>query len=278
MVVLGCGSEPAPDDESVTGPVLPDTIAGLSVAGEPEHYDTESIYAYINGHAEVYLAYGMQRCLSQRYIGPDGAGEIVVDLFEMASPSDAFGVYSHDRSGETVPVGNQGVYRHGWLSFWQGSWYGSVTDVSGADEARAAVLAVARAVAGALPEGGEVPELVGRLPAELVDQQTVCYLHSPQVLNAHVDVGSDNPFGLGEGAEAAVGRIAGEGTRGHALVVRYPTGRAAADVDAGLRRGEAGDRPDMLVGLRGALLAAVVGEVDDERAEGLLEEMLRGEP
>ena len=78
--------------------VLPLEVAGWTASGDSEIYDTESIFAYIDGHAEVYLAYGMKRCVSRRYVESDGGAEIVVDLFEMASPADAFGVFSHDRS------------------------------------------------------------------------------------------------------------------------------------------------------------------------------------
>jgi hypothetical protein len=36
-------------------------------ASEPvAHFDTETIFDYIDGHAEVYLAYGMKRSLARR--------------------------------------------------------------------------------------------------------------------------------------------------------------------------------------------------------------------
>jgi hypothetical protein len=44
----------------------------------------------------------------------------------MPSTADAFGVYSHDRVGEEVDVGQGAIHRLGWLSFWKGHWYGSI--------------------------------------------------------------------------------------------------------------------------------------------------------
>lgn len=258
-----------------TEPKLPAEVAGWTASGEVELYDTETIYDYIDGHAEVYVAYGFRRSISQRYGGPND-GEIVVDLFELASPEDAFGVFSHDRAGEPVAVGNGGVYRFGWLSFWQGPWAGSVYWNGGGEPDREAILAIGRAVASALPAGGEEPELVGRLPADGLDPQSVCFLRSPQILNAHVFVGVDNPFGLGPGVEAVVGRYEVEGQPVDLVVVKYPDDNAGDDAEERLQE-DAGDLPPTMVGRQGRLVAAVVGEVPDAAGSALLDAALGGE-
>jgi hypothetical protein len=260
----------------VTNPVFPAEIRGWVADGGPEAYDTESIYAYIDGHAEVYMAYGMQRCISQRYAAPDGNDEIVVDLFEMASPADAFGVFSHDRAGEEVTVGQGGIYRLGWLSFWSGPWYGSVYAAGGDEASRDAVLAVAGEVAAGLPAGGEFPALVSALPEDGLETTSVCWLRSPQILNAHVFVGGENPFDLGPGVEAVVGRYERDGSEGHLVVVKYPSESAAEMVEHGARSGAAADGPEMLMGRDGAVVAAVVGAETGEWAEILLAETLGG--
>ncbi len=276
LLLVGCGGAREPVEETVTGPDWPVQVGGWTAADGPETYDTETIFSYIDGHAEVYLAYGMKRCISLRYLGPDGDGEIIADLFEVASSADAFGVFSHDRDGETVAVGNDGVYRHGWLSFWQGSWAGSVYSVDGDDGSRDAVLEIGRALAAILPTGGETPVLVGRLPADAVDPQSVCYLRSPQILNAHVFVGSDNPFAIGPDVEAVVGQLFDGDGRSQVVLVRYPSEETAADVEARLRGTESDDRPELLVGRSGPLLAAVIGVDDEVRANSILEDVLGG--
>ena len=235
VLVFGCGSGSDSADKEMTSPIFPSEVAGFSADGEMTAYDTESIYAYINGHAEVYMAYGMRRCLSQRYLGPDNDTEIVVDLFEMASPADAYGVFSHDRSGEAVAVGQGGVFRHGWLSFWTGSGYGSVYASGGEGSFRDAVLEIGRAAADVLPAGGEIPALVDRLPADGLDPASVCFLRSPQILNAHVVVGSDNVFGLGPGVEAVVGKYDLGDSVFHLVLVEHPSAAAAESVEADAR-------------------------------------------
>jgi len=276
---MACRQGSEPPKAEVTTPVLPLEVAGWKADGAGDVYDTESIFAYIDGHAEVYLAYGMKRCVSQRYTNPGDDAEIIVDLFEMASPADAFGVFSHDRSGEIVDVGQGGVFRFGWLSFWKGSWYGSVTSMSGDDGVRDAVLALGRAVAEDLPGEGHVPELVSRLPADGLDSSSVCFLRSPTILNAHVFVGDDDPFGLGGGAEAVVGAYELDGAAVHLVVIRYEDEDDAEAVERALSAAGPGEtgRPLMTVGRRGPVVAAVVGEPRDELSESLLVEALGGE-
>ena len=88
VVVMACSDQPRPSPEAAPeGVALPVEVEGWRATGEREVWDTETIFSYIDGHAEVYLAYGMKRCISQRYSGPEGEPEIVVDLFEVGSSS-----------------------------------------------------------------------------------------------------------------------------------------------------------------------------------------------
>jgi hypothetical protein len=279
VAALSVGCSPTIDqgESPVIVQPLADENAGWEAEGAQETYDTESIYAYIDGHAEVFLAYGMQRCVSRRYSGPGGVGEVVVDLFEMPSPADAYGVYSHDRDGEVVDVGQGAIYRLGWLSFWKDSWYGSVYAGDGAT--REDVIRLAAAVADGLPGDGEPPELPGRLPSTGLDGSSVCYLRSPQILNAHVWVGTNNPFDLGPETEAVVGEYALDGGPAHLVIVRYPDGEAAARAEERLRTAasDGSGASAMTIGRRDELIAAVVGEPGGDEASTLLEQALGGE-
>jgi hypothetical protein len=277
-ILVGCG--PAADDGGETvSSVLPATAAGWVADGDEQLFDTESIYGYINGHAEVYLAYGMKRCVSRRYRAADGDGEIVVDLFEMASPADAYGVFSHDRDGDEVEVGQGGIYRLGWLSFWKGPWYGSVYATGVSDGMAEAVLAVARAAVVGVSEGGGVPALVDRLPVENLDPTSVCFLRSPQILNAHVFVGSDNILGLGPQVDAVVGEYVSTGGAVHLVLVEYPDEAAAEAVEErALEAARSGaDGPGIILARDGALVAAVVGDERGELNESLLDVVMGGE-
>ena len=277
FLLAGCGPTGQTENE-MTEPGFPNEVSGWRSVDETQHFDTESIYSYIDGHAEVYLAYGMKRCLSQRYAAVGGEDEIVVDLFEMASPADAFGVYSHDRAGEEVEVGRGGVYRHGWLSFWTGSWYGSVYASGSGESTREAVLEVGRAVAAGLPNDGEAPDLVFSLPPDGLDPTSVCFLRSPQILGAHIFVGSGNVLRINPEVEAVVGRYAWDGSTAHLVVVRYPSVPAAEAVErAAVDDAASGvGSPEMVFGRNGSMVAVVVGSETGGRGEDLLASALGG--
>jgi hypothetical protein len=225
VLMLSCrevGESPA----SIAAAV-PEAVDGWRSSEPIAAYDVESIYEYIDGHAEVYLAYGMKRSLARRYTGPDGEEDIVLDLFELASPADAFGVFTHDLDGVPVGIGRGSRYRYGWLSFWQGRWFISVSAEMESDRAKEAVLELGRAVAEVLPDAGGRPEIVDSLPPEGLDPGSVRFLRHPQILNTHVWVDDENVFRLTPETAAALGAYDFEGTRAHLLIIDY-TGEALA--------------------------------------------------
>ena len=232
--LMGCSDETKePGLNGNVEPVIPTDVAGWRSVDQGQIYDTESIYSYIDGHAEVYMAYGMVRCLSRRYSGPEGEPDIVLDLFEQASASDAFGVFTHDRDGEEVDIGQGGLFRHGWLSFWKGHWFGSVYAEGESVASKEAVLALGRAAADAMTDVGEVPLLVAELPTDGLDPRSVRFLHTQEILNGVVYLGYENALQFGPEVDAVVGRYQRPEGGGWLLVVDYPdirrTGRGRGD-------------------------------------------------
>jgi len=259
------------DVDGTANPVMPTEVAGWRLVDEGQSYDTESIYSYIDGHAEVYLAYGMVRCLSRRYSGPEGEPDIVLDLFEQASPADAFGVFTHDRDGEEVDIGQGGLFRHGWLSFWKGHWFGSVYAEGESEASVEAVLALGRAAADAINEVGDVPPLVAELPADGLDPRSVRYLHTQEILNGVVYLGYENALRFGPEVDAVVGRYQRPDGDGWLLLVDYPDDASAELAEGGAI--EAG----IAVRRQGSRLAAVLAPEPQAAGDGLLADAIGGE-
>ena len=272
VLLSACAAEPQPvaEDESVNLSI-PVEVAQWRGAGDWEEYNTETIYGYIDGHAEVYMAYGMVRCLSRRYSGPEGEPDIVLDLFEQASASDAFGAFTHDRDGEDVDIGQGGLFRHGWLSFWKGHWFGSVYAEGESAASKEAVLALGRAAAGAMRDVGEVPPLVAELPTDGLDPRSVRFLHTQEILNGVVYLGYENALQFGPEVDAVVGRYQRPEGSGWLLLVDYPD-----DVTTELAEGgaiEAG----IAVKRKGSRLAAVLAPEPQTAGDGLLAAAFGGE-
>jgi len=272
MMLMSCSQGPPTGAESGSiDASLPAEVGGWRAIDEVSVYDTESIYSYIDGHAEVYMAYGMVRCLSRRYSGPEGEPEIVLDLFEQASAADAFGVFTHDRDGEEVDIGQGGLFRHGWLSFWKGHWFGSVYVEGESEASKEAVLALGRAAADAIAEVGEVPPLVADLPAEGLDPRSVRFLHTQEILNGVVYLGYENALQFGPEVDAVVGRYQRPEGGGWLLLVDYPDDASAELAEGGAI--EAG----IAVRRQGSRLAAVLAPEPQTAGDGLLADAFGGE-
>jgi hypothetical protein len=212
---------------------LPDEAAGWRASAPVDRYDRRTIFGYIDGHGEVYLAYGMEACDTRRYSGPHGEGDVVVDAFAMESSAGAYGVFTHSREGEPADVGQGGSYGYGTLLFWKGRYFVSVYAERESGKAREAVLALGRAVAAAIAETGEPPALAARLPRKGLDLTSLVYLSHPRILEAHVPVGPDNPLGVGPQAPAVTGRYRSDGGTADLVLVEYPDEAAAGAAAAG---------------------------------------------
>lgn len=207
--------------------LAPDRIKQWTVSGKDRLFDRQTIFELLNGGAEVYLHFGMKRVLAREYERP-GAPSLSLLVFDMASASDAYGIFSHERAGPSAGVGQDSDHEAGLLRFWRGRYFVSVTHYKDTKPAREAARELGRAVASRIRKAGERPRLVGQLPAEGLDAASVRYLRSAVVLPMAVPELAGVDLGLGKGAEVAVGRYSGGG----AVAVLIKLADAAAAKDA----------------------------------------------
>ncbi|MBN1344289.1 MAG: hypothetical protein JXQ73_16500 [Phycisphaerae bacterium] len=89
-------------------------------AGEPKRYDSSTLEDYIDGAARPYLEYGMTDLIHAIYMHKSRPERrMVVDVYEMASPLAAYGIYSTLRPEgvEGVDLGTSGFWSEGLLCF-----------------------------------------------------------------------------------------------------------------------------------------------------------------
>jgi hypothetical protein len=263
---------------------LPRSVDGWTAAEPATVYDQESIYSYIDGHAEVYLAYGMSRCLARRYTAPAGESDLVLDIFELASPADAYGVFTHDTDGEPVGIGDGSLYRYGWLSFWQDRYFVSLLAEAESERAEQAVLDLARGVAALLPAAGSSPPaIVSALPAAGLEPRSVRFLRHPQILANHIYLDEENLFALGAKTAAVLASYQREESGARLLLIDYPEAAAATRAQgafgarflpAGAGEGPAESETGGWYGSRVAAtrLIVVIGADDQQTAAALLDE------
>ncbi len=214
---------------------LPKQIAGWTAEPADRLYDPTTIFEYIDGAGEVYRAYNMRSCLSRRYENPQGPA-IVLDIFDMGSPDDAFGVFTHDADGEVVPIGQDGRFRPGWLNFWKHRYFVSVYAEEETQAAAEAVKELGRRVASGIPQEGKRPKIVDLLPADGLDSKRIRYLHHPVVLNYHYYLSDENILNLTPETEAVLADYQRGEQHSRLLLINYPNQREAETAFTGFRR------------------------------------------
>ena len=217
------------NQEGVMKHLIPEKIDGWR-AVEDNFYDPQSIFDYIDGAGEVYRAYNFQLLLARRFQGPEER-LIFVDLFFMGSPADAFGVFTHDREGEKLPIGGSAVYKGGLLSFWKGSYFVSVYAEEETPKTKEMVLNLGRLIAERIQDDSPLPSLVNHLPEASLLQDEVRYFHNHLILNYHYFVSEENILGLDDKTEAVLGFYQLDKGRSRSktvlLGIRYPEGGRA---------------------------------------------------
>ncbi len=205
---------------------LPEQIKGWTAKPEDRIFDEKTIFSYINGAGEVYKAYNMQRCLSRRYTTPSGPA-IVLDIFDMGSSEDAFGVFTHDTDGEVVDVGQDARYRPGWLSFWKHRFFVSIYMEEETAAAEIAVKELSRQVAALIPVRGTRPRILLRLPPSGLKVESIRYLHHPIVLNYHFYLSDENLLNIAPNTDVVLASYQRGGENALLLMVIYSDPSAA---------------------------------------------------
>jgi len=206
---------------------LPKQVLVWSAEAEDRIYDSETIFDYIDGGAEVYKAYNMRRCLSRRYSSANGPS-IVLDIFDMGSSGDAYGVFTHDPEGEVVDLGQDGRLRPGWLNFWKDRFFVSIYTEEETASAIQAVKALGEMVDSLIPTRGNRPAILKLLPEEGLRSDSVRYLHHPIILNYHYYISDTNLLHLSPKTDAVLARYQRQAEQALILLVNYPEPDAAA--------------------------------------------------
>ena len=101
----------------------------------------DNLYDYINGGAELYLSYGFNKVINRTYLRPEQP-DIVVDLFDMGTSQNAYGVFSHSMETVDAAYGQGSQYSEGLLLFWKDRYYVSIMSYPETTESKKALLAL----------------------------------------------------------------------------------------------------------------------------------------
>ena len=257
-------------------PVFPsaDAVPGWTRSGAVEVFDQENLYSLVDGQAESYFAYGFEQVAVGRY--ESAGGEVLeVEVWQLATPFDAYGLFTASTAGTPVALGDDGDTDPGRrVIFWQDRYY---VHVRTRQELPAADLqAFAEGVARALPAApcGKRPALVDRLPPDGLVERGVIFFHEEISIYSELWLGGENVLGLSAETDGVLARYDVGDAVARLLLVQYPDAAAAADaLEALTGRQDAGEL-SLSAGVREGLLGAVFGDVDTAAADALLKKAL----
>ena len=223
--------------------VLPGTIDDWEKSEPPDLYTPENLSTYIDGGAELYISFNFKNALSVKY--KDSAdNEIAVDIFDMATSYDAFGVFAHSRETIETDVGQGSEYASGLLTFWKDRYYVSILAYPETAAKKDIVFRLGRAIAGAIKNEGPLPPILALLPTENLLPETVHYFHHYIWLNSFYFVSNENVLDIRSDTPAALAKYRQAGSTFFLLLVRYPDASRAEAAAAQFRQKVLGGAAD----------------------------------
>ena len=214
------------------GALLPESVGTVSASAPVRVVDRSTIFDYMNGAGELYLAYDFQELAIRTYQGPERA-DIVAEVYRMASSQDAYGVWSHDRPASrpwaraTAGIGQDRDYGSGLLRFWKGRFFVRILASKETEESRSAVLSLGRYISKRIAKSGVYPDLPDQLPKKKLIPQSVRYFHENTVLNYHYYLSDANLLNLSSKTDAVLAQYRFGSGKPRLLIVRYPASTQA---------------------------------------------------
>jgi hypothetical protein len=269
LVSVGCGANQAPSLTSIFPGA--NAAGGWQPSDEVRTYNSETIFDLVDGQADAFFAYGFEQVAVCSYQSAAGT-TLRVEAWQLATPADAYGLFTANRSGTPTDVGNGGDTDPGRrLAFWRDRYFVSATAT--ADVPNADLTAFAQGIASALPSGGEQPAVVGRLPTDRLAERSVIFFHQELSIQDRLWLGGENILGLSHDTGGVLAQYDLGGSPVQLLLVQYPDAKAAAAALAALKGSQVEDF--VTANVNNNLLGAVFGKVDAAPANSLLEQALK---
>ncbi|MBW2305996.1 MAG: hypothetical protein JRG73_03590 [Deltaproteobacteria bacterium] len=205
---------------------IPREINGWVAHDEVQTYDRKTLFAYIDGGAELYLAYRFRKAYVHTYTKA-GKPDIIMNIYDMGTSADAYGVFTSEREGDDIGIGQESGYESGLLRFFKGRFFVSVMAHEETPQSEKAVFALARAIANAIQSTGDKPELLLSLPRKGLTETSIRYFYNHTILNHHYYIADENILLLDLHTEAVLAKYSAEKGELYLLLVRYPSAQRA---------------------------------------------------
>lgn len=175
----GPGEDHTGASESALIQLLP-TVSGWAFSEDPEIFRPESLYEYINGAAEGYLSYNFLELAVGQYEGENNQAFVTLEIYDMGSDLNAFGIFSAERYPESpsVEIGSLGYIDGEVLNFVSDRYYVKLLAFGTGDDTSGVLKTFAAATAAGMPAAGDPPAALRAFPEEGLVQNSEKYVKS----------------------------------------------------------------------------------------------------
>lgn len=192
--------------------MFPETIGLWKLESMPRLYKGgNKLTEYINGGADPYLSFSFVQVTVANYVITNLQKSVKIDIWEFGSSDDAYGVFTKDRGGKAIEIGDGGAIYSNYLWVWVDRYFVSIEPQDGFDSISSGdVSLLGKTLVKGLSNGktSKPPEIVDFLPAEGLNLHTIKYFHEKIILdNLYIssDYIEENVFGLSANTKVVVG-------------------------------------------------------------------------
>lgn len=199
---------------------LPANIEGWKM-GTDRFFNSENLYDYIDGGAELFLSFGFSKVFNRKYTN-DKENEIIVDIFYMNKPEDAYGAFLFTSGKVDSVYGNQSQISPGAVIFWKDNIYVSITSNRETEEGNKIIKQLALILDKAIPDKGARPQIVKYLPKNNLDEESVRYFRHYIWLNTHYLISNDNILDIDQKTEGVTAKYGADSNKVVLILLEYP--------------------------------------------------------
>lgn len=204
----------------------PPEVNGWKAAPGDHLYQGRQLFDYIDGGGELYISYGFRSLVSRKY-ARSGRPDITLDLFDMGSSRNAFGVFSHTREKIEKDAGQGSEYSDGLMIFWKDRYYVSIMSQKETPEVKKSIFELAGKIARSIPNEGPLPPILDLLPRKGLVPESIRYFRHHVWLNSHYYIADRNILHIDDTTEAVLAKYGAGPKRTVLLLVEYPDEKAA---------------------------------------------------
>ena len=211
-----------PEDNSVAGWVKSERLL---------RFEKNNLFDYIDGGAELFLEFGFDKLLVQRYksVGGKGDEEIAVEIYEMESPESALGIYL-TKSGKETPIKAIKARNSGdryQFSVVEGNCFIQINNFGGDENLIPVMVKLTQQTLVSIPKGHSVT-LLNRLPKKNFVAGSGMIIRGPYAMEPIFTFGKGDVLQLGGKVFGVVGDYLGFDGEGYTEILIFYSRRNVA--------------------------------------------------